>query len=167
MNYEIGPTDPNDPLRERNRIVGSAFEVFCEFFIKHKRTDDRVMISDFGRPLTDNGMDGEGTDGKTKGGSVFMQFKCYQEFDGKKEVRLTGKQLDSFVAECLMVLRERFPDGQIAPCWPRMLVITSAKGLDRYTDEQKYRGLVECFSIDALRQLTCSPDFWEEFRNAL
>jgi hypothetical protein len=168
QNDQIAEPDPEDPLRERNRIVGDAFEVFGEFLIKHKRTDDRFMISKYGIPSCDNGIDGEGIDAKT-GVSVFVQFKCYQEFDHTtgKPVRLIGKQLDTFQAECFHVLRERFPNGHVQPGWPRMLVITSAMGMNSYTQETKYRGLVKCHGIEDLRQLTDSPDFWEEFRTAL
>ena len=174
LQNELREADPEDPLRERNRIVGDAFEVFGEFLIKHKRDDDRVLISKYGRPPMDNGIDGEGFHPHIKGDpnsgvSVFVQFKCYQEFDPetRKEIRLVGKQLDSFQAECMHVLRERFPDGHIIPGWPRMLVVTSAKGFNSYTEQTKYRGLVKCWGIDELRQLTCSPDFWDAFRDAL
>jgi hypothetical protein len=173
-NTQITEPDPEDPLRERNRIVGDSFEVFGEFLLKHKRDDDRVLISKYGIPLCDNGIDGEGVHPQIKGDknsgvSVFVQFKCYQEFDHTtgKPVRLIGKQLDTFQAECMHVLRERFPDGRIIPGWPRMLVITSAMGMNSYTQQTKYRGLVECFGIEELRQLTVSPDFWDAFRTAL
>lgn len=160
--------DLEDPLRERNRIVGDAFEVFGEFLIRHKRTDDRFLIKKYGIPACDNGIDGEGVDSES-GVSVFVQYKCYQEFDHEtgKPVRLIGKQLDTFQAECYHVLRERFPDGHVTPGWPRMLVITSAMGMNSYTQETKYRGQVKCFGIEELRQLTCSPEFWEEFRETL
>lgn len=171
---DLLPVSAEDPLRERNRIVGDGFEVFGEFLLKHKKTDDRVLMKNFSRPETDNGIDGVAIHcGSAKdprnGTSVFVQFKCYQEFDHStgKPVRLIGAQLDTFQAEVMHVLREQFPDGNIKSGWPRCLVITSAMGINDYTKETKYRGRVECFGIEALRQLTMSTEFWNDFREAL
>lgn len=171
---DLFPVNKDDPLRERNRIVGDGFEVFGEFLLKHKRTDDRVLMKNFARPEIDNGIDGEAIHcGSLKdprnGASVFVQFKCYQEFDHAtgKPVQLIGAQLDTFQAEVMHVLRERFPNGNITTGWPRCLVVTSASGINLYTKETKYRGHVECFGIEALRQLTMSTEFWNDFRDAL
>jgi hypothetical protein len=148
-------------LSVRLKTIGDGFESFGEAFIRLcGRHDPRIYITDLQpRSDTDNGVDAEGFDTKT-GQRVFIQFKCYRE-----DEFLTGTRshLDSFVAEVLMRMWDLNEEGQDLGLKPRMIVITSAADIHRYTKEQKYRNRVECFPHKTLHNLTDSSGFWADF----
>lgn len=152
---------PEAALDIRLKIIGDGFETFGEAFIKLMgRLDPRIYITDLQpRSETDNGVDAEGFDTKT-GQRVFIQFKCYRETEF-----LTGTRshLDSFVAEVLMRMWDLSEEGEQLGAKPRLIVITSAADIHRYTKEQKYRNRVECFPHKTLHNLTDNAAFWSDF----
>lgn len=162
--------DPNTPDGEPDslelKIIGDSFELFCEFFVKFcGAADRRIAIKNYQLlDMQDNGVDAVGLDPET-GQDVYLQYKCFNEHEF-----LTGggrAHLDSFVAEVNILTRQKHPDPSTIKMWPRMIVITSAAGIHRYTQEEKYKGEVECISIAQLKHLTNTPSFWDGFRNAV
>lgn len=145
------------------KVIGDGFEIFGEAFIKLSGSlDDRIFIKDYKLlSISDNGVDAEGICTKTDR-RVFIQFKCYRETEF-----LTGGaigHLDSFQAEVFQMLQD---ENEMPKEWPRTIVITTAKGIHEYTKDVKYRGRVECFPIDSLKQLTNNPEFWKQFSELL
>ena len=157
---------------EGANFIGGMFELFCEFLCKRYETYPNLRIRNFQpgvrKTKRDNGLDGEAVDSDT-GNPVFFQFKGHAEFVYEngvwKEKYLTaGKdRLDSAFAETHRVLRHRHPLG--TSYWPRVIVITSAKGIHWYTKKEKYDDAVECIAIEQLRhKMTNERAFWDEFR---
>ena len=158
-------TPADQPDDDQLKTIGDGFELFGEFFIRSMGAiDNRILVDNYRLlNISDNGVDAEAEDPRD-GREIFIQYKCYRETE-----ILSGHRshLDSFVAEVGMIMRERYPDGVLAKGWPRMLVVTSAQGMARYTQETKYRGTVECYPIKDLRELTASPAFWKQFRSCV
>jgi len=158
--------DPDEQCDLERKIIGDGFELFGEFFVRHYATDNRILIRDYSLlTISDNGIDARGVDDRT-GYPVFIQYKGYREYYGDKAVVLTGEHLNTFVAECYMVLREENASKEQYDN-ARMVVITTARELARYTKETKFRNLVECFPVQHLRDLTISRGFWEQFAESI
>lgn len=152
----------NDELK----AVGDGFELFGEFFVTSMIAghDDRLYLKNYQLlDISDNGIDAYAEDARD-GRPVFIQYKCY---NGHEILSGHKSHIDSFVAECFMVSQDMCKVPMELKEWPRMLVITSALEMARYTKEEKYRNRVEVFPIASLKQLTSSPTFWEAFRAAV
>lgn len=147
----------------RAKFIGDGFELFGEYFITRHRLDNRIYINDF-RPNDglDNGIDGFGTCTKT-GKHVYVQFKGYNE-----NTLLTGEHLNSFVGEVHVHQRAAALRGEkIDFLNYRMVVVTSARDMNGYTKDVKYRGFVECYAYNDLKKMTNNAVFWDELRHEL
>lgn len=163
--------DENIACDAEMRSIGDGFELFGEFFVRHfGPTDNRLFIKDYELlEISDNGIDARGRDART-GYPVFIQYKGYREYlfiDGVlKQNILTGEQLNTFVAETYMVLRDEGASKEEYDN-ARMVVITTANDIARYTKEEKFRNRVECYPAQVLRDLTHSPEFWKLFHKSV
>ena len=143
-----------------NKYVGDGFEMFVEFLIKSHECNGQIGIANY-CPIqeNDNGVDGVGI--ALDGINCAVQVK----YRGDTGAYLTAEKdnLNSFIAEAgTYGLNLRDNDKR------HFLVVTTAAGLNFYTDNEKFHGKVRCLSNEDLRKLVDNnTHFWNSFRNSL
>lgn len=141
------------------KYLGDGWEMFCEALIKTHQYDNRIGISDYVIvSKNDNGVDGYGVNLFGETCAVQPKYRA----DTQKLLTSSKDSLDSFITEALLE-RDIKPSKQF-----RHYVFTTAKGLHRYTDLEKYRGTVKCYGYDEIRSLVDSNlHFWNFIREQI
>lgn len=134
---------------------GDGFEAMCEVLINASPIDKRINIVNYS-PFQgkDMGIDGVGTDHHGKPVTVQMKFRS----DVTSELT-TNDHISNFVATTLT--SDKFKDAG-------MVIITTAKGLNRILQEQMYHSKPRVIGHKELRQLVDNnPAFWDHFRKEM
>lgn len=149
-------------------LVGDIFEVFGEYFFQNKETDDRFFIKNYQlrEDVQDNGIDAYAEDSRDSR-PVFIQYKFYQEHETLKGHE---SHLTSFMTEVLNTfidMADKNPQNYKFTSFPRMVVVTSCKGLHEYTARFQGRNL-KVYNFDDLCQV-CQQNtaFWTGFYQAV
>ena len=138
-----------------NDYKGDGFELFVEALIKLSPVDGRIAITDYtpGDPNRDNGIDGFGISMTGKKAGVQIKYRG----DSRKDLTAKEDNLNSFMTEAYL--------EDIEKDRANLLIVTTAKGLNHYTDHEKFRGMVRCLGIKDLRSLVDNNNlFWDSFR---
>lgn len=151
-------SDPNryDPLK----YIGDGFEFFVEIFLRSHSYDNRIGITNY-EPVQsdDNGVDGTGIN--------MIGEKCVVQVKYRSDNRLlltTNKDhLGNMIVDAMMKFDIIKPPDN-THC-PRYYVVTTAKGLHHYTDNEVFKGYVKCIGIDDLKyMLDGNLSFWNMCR---
>lgn len=148
--------DKYDP----NKYVGDGFEFFVEIFLLSHAYDERIGITDY-EPVQndDNGVDGTGVN--LIGEKCVVQVKY--RGDNRKLLTTNEDHLGNMIVDAMMKFNIIKPENN-QHC-PRYYVITTAKGLHHYTDNEVFKGYVHCIGIDHLKQmLDGNISFWNMCR---
>lgn len=155
--YRLEKQSLIDPLRyDSQKYVGDGFEMFVEIFLKTAAYDNRVGISEY-EPVQsdDNGVDGVGYN--IVGEKCAIQVK----FRSNTNTLLTadGDHLANLISDALLKYDiQQSKDKEP----PKHYIITTAKGLHRYTDTEFFKGKVKCYGYDDLRSfLDGNKSFWD------
>lgn len=138
------------------KYVGDGFEFFTEIFLKSHSFDNRVGISNY-EPVQsdDNGVDGVGIN--LIGEKCAVQ--CKYRSNNIKLLTANEDHLGNMVVDAMMKFNiTKPPDNKTCP---RYYVVTTAKGLHHYTDNEFFKGYVKCFGIGELKSmLDGNIQFW-------
>ncbi len=137
---------------------GHGLELFTEALIKLSPIDNRVGIGNY-VPITNNdiGVDGTGVS-IVDGLPVTVQVK----YRSNTETVLSANMdhLSNFVSGSLIHYGVKVDSDK-----KHMLIITTAKGLHHYTDEEMFANKVMCLGNEELRRLVDNNLlFWDNFR---
>jgi len=159
--YKLEKQSRIDPDRyDPDKYVGDGFEFFTELFLKSHCYDNRIGITNY-EPVQsdDNGVDGTGIN--MIGEKCVVQVK----YRGNTMQQLTTNQdhLGNMVVDAMMKFDIVKPENK--NCVPRYYVVTTAKGLNFYTDNEVFKGFVKCIGIDDLKyMLDGNLSFWNMCR---
>lgn len=162
--YKLEKQSRLDPDRyDPDKYVGDGFEFFVELFLKSHCYDNRVGITGY-EPVEsdDNGVDGTGFN--MIGEKCAVQVK----YRGNTMYHLTTNQdhLGNMVVDAMMKFDITKPADK--NCVPRYYVVTTAKGLHYYTDNEVFKGFVKCIGIDDLKyMLDGNLSFWNMCREVV
>lgn len=158
--------DPENSVRwDSGKFVGDGFEVFVEALIKLIGLHPDIGITDYiPQPGNDNGVDGVG-----KGILDLRTVTVQAKYRPREDVLLSaGKdRLDSFFAESVnknfRVKLDWDNNGNLIGQKP-MLVVTTAAGLNEYTKDEKFHGVVRCIGSKWLSDnINGNVAFWRQF----
>ena len=157
--------DGNDD--DRNKFKGDLFELFVEFLIKYKGTDNRIAICDYKvieeTEYTDYGVDGIGKSTINSKAST-VQVKYRQQ---KETLTWNTGNFGNFGFQSLQLImkvggHEQFPIDNT-----QMLYITAAGGVHYSTDEIA-SGQIRVIDRNGLRTFCDNVDeFWIAFKDAI
>lgn len=136
---------------------GDGFEMFVEALIKLHPVDNRIGISDYkvGNPDEDIGIDGYGIGIDSKLATVQVKFRS----DSSTLLTTNKDHLSNFVMSSIF-------EGVDKDSSKNMLIVTTAKGLHHFTDNEMFKNKVRCIGYDDLRQLVDNNiNFWNKFRD--
>lgn len=139
-----------------DKYKGDGFELFVEALIKLSPCDNRIGIGNYHLlDKQDVGVDGVGIGANGKPATVQVKYRGY----GKTLLTANNDHLSNFVSAS--ILHEHVdPNDQY-----NMLIITTAKGLHFFTDQEMFLGKVRCLGFEQLRELVDNNQlFWDEFR---
>lgn len=134
---------------------GDGFEALCEVLINGSPIDKRIGIVNY-QPWKgkDMGIDGTGTDHHEKPVTVQIKFRS----DVRSELT-TSDHISNFVATT--ATSDQFKDA-------KMVIITTAKGLNQILHEQMYHSKPRVIGYRELRQLIDGNNpFWDLFREEM
>ena len=147
----------SDPDRfPSNEYVGDGFECFGEALIKLSPVDNRLGITDYSVATgQDTGVDGYGLGFNGRPATVQFKYRA----DGTRLLTANEDHLSNFIAAS----QNRY--GVALNDTMNMLIITTAEGLNFFTEEQMLYKKVRCLGREHLRQLIDNNNaFWEKFR---
>ena len=139
-----------------NLYVGDGFELFVEALIKLSPVDNRIGISDY-QCVEDQdvGVDGSGTGFNGKPATVQVKFRG----DGSSVLTANNDHLSNFTSASVLHFGVAPEDNK------NMLIVTTAKGLHHFTDNEMYSNKVRCLGWEQLRELVDNNQaFWDSFR---
>jgi hypothetical protein len=144
--------DRYDPMKYR----GDALELFAEALIKLSPIDNRIGIGDYKIvEETDVGVDGVGIGTNNNPSTVQVKFRN----DSRTLLTANTDHLSNFVTASILHYNVKPEDTK------NMLVITTAKGLHHFTDNQMFLNKVRCLNYENLRDLVDNNLlFWNKFR---
>lgn len=150
-----------------DKYKGDGFELFVEALIKLSPTDNRIGIGQYkiveGQ---DVGVDGSGIGADGKPATVQVKFRS----NGEQLLTANGDHLSNFVQASLRA--KKFGGFGVDPeTTTNMLIITTAKSLHYFTENEMYGEQVRCIGIgggdtEGLRDLVDNNLlFWDAFRS--
>ena len=148
-----------------NMFVGQVFEMLMEILYKIRPMDpDLGGISNY-RPGTtkttiDNGVDAYGKNLNDEDIVVQIKYK----YDPNSFLTNNKQHLSNMAVQGPMDFGVKGGFEGEAPAIKKYFVITSGKGLHRYTDEEYFRGHVYCIGIKTIRQKMNNISFWNQAR---
>ena len=139
------------------KYKGNGLELLVEYLLKSSPVDNRLGISQY-QPVQegDIGVDGFGIG--TNGNPATVQVK----YRTNTNTSLTANKdhLSNFVVASQNTYEVPVKDTN------NMLVITTAKGLHHFTDNEMFGNKVRCIGYEQLRSLVDNNiPFWDGFRN--
>ena len=159
--YKLEKQSFIDPDRyDPNKYVGDGFEFFVEIFLLSHAYDNRIGITGYVPvQMDDNGVDGVGVN--MVGEKCVVQVKY--RGDNRQFLSANKDHLGNMVVDAMMKFDIIKPENN-THC-PRYYVITTAKGLHHYTDNEMFKGFVKCIGIDDLKyMLDGNESFWNMCR---
>lgn len=144
-----------------DKYKGDGLELFTEALIKLSPVDNRIGIGDYKVvEERDIGVDGYGVGADNKPATVQVKYRGY----GKSTLTANDDHLSNFVQASLR--SSRFGGYGVDPeTETNMLVVTTAQGLNFFTDHEEYGGQVRCLHREHLRELVDNNHlFWNKFR---
>lgn len=139
-----------------NLYRGGGLELFTEALIKLSPTDNRIGIGQY-KIITgqDVGVDGSGIGVNGKPATVQVKYRG----NSKSLLTANNDHLSNFVTASIIHEKVDVDD------YSNMLIITTAKGLHFFTDEEMYGHKVRCLGRNQLRELVDNNLlFWDNFR---
>ena len=159
--YKLEKQSFLDPDRyDPNKYVGDGFEFFVEIFLRSHAYDNRVGITNY-EPVQseDNGVDGVGINMIGEKCAVQVKYRG----DNRQLLTTNQDHLGNMIVDAMMKFNIVKPEDN-KHC-PRYYVITTAKGLHYYTDNEVFKGYVHCIGIDDLKSmLDGNISFWDMCR---
>lgn len=150
-----------DPIRyDINKYLGDGFEFFVEVLLKTHYCDNRIGITEY-KPIqeNDNGVDGIGYNLSGKPSAIQIKFRS-----NKNTVLTNNEDNLSNLIMWSAIQHKIYPIENLNEV-PQHYVITTAKGLHHYTDQEVYKGKVKCIGYDELRSmLDNNLSFWNQCR---
>ena len=147
-------------LRDPDKYKGDGFELFVEAFIKLNSTNKIVGINNY-IPIEcsgniDLGVDGFGTGIDDKAATVQVKYKS------NHMIFLTANE-DHLTNFTWISISDYNVDPQTRS---NMLIVTTGKGLNHFTDNEMFKNKVRCIGYDMIKQMVDNNlPFWNEFRN--
>jgi len=152
-----------------NKYVGDGFEVFVEALIKLMGLHPDIGVADYiPQPGNDNGVDGVG-----KGILDLRTITIQAKYRPREDALLSaGKdRLDSFFTESVgknFRIKLDWDENDKLIGQKPMLVVTTAAGLNDYTRDEKFHGVVRCLnSKDLNRMVGGNTAFWKQFHDLM
>lgn len=141
---------------EPEKYKGHGFEMFCEALIKLSPVDNRIAISDYQLVQTaDTGVDGFGVGINGKPATT----QCKLRSDSTILLTANEDHLSNFIAAS----QNRY--GVDVNDKNNMLIITTAEGLNFFTESEMLYNKVRCIGYKQLRELVDNNiPFWNHFR---
>jgi len=142
-----------------DKYKGDGFELFAEFLIKSSPVDNRIGISNYSVILEgDVGVDGVGIGTNSEVATVQVKFRA----DSTHELTANKDHLSNFTSASMMHYKVN-PESN-----KNMLIVTNAKGLHHFTDNEMFGNKVRCLGYEELRILVDNNlTFWNLFRESL
>jgi hypothetical protein len=161
---------PENALRwDSNKYVGDGFEIFVEALVKLMGLHPDIGVTDYvPQPGNDNGVDGVG-----KGILDLRTVTVQAKYRPREDALLTaGKdRLDSFFTESVgknFKIKLDWDENDKLIGQKPMLVITTAAGLNSYTRDEKFHGVVRCIGAPWLKDnINGNTAFWKQFHNLM
>lgn len=161
---------PENALRwDPNKYVGDGFEVFVETLIKLMGLHPDIGIADYiPQPGNDNGVDGVG-----KGILDLRTVTVQAKYRPREDALLSaGKdRLDSFFTESVgknFRIKLDWDEQDKLIGQKPMLVVTTAAGLNDYTRDEKFHGVVRCIGSKWLNDnINGNTAFWKQFHDLM
>lgn len=140
-----------------NVYKGDGLELFTEALIKLSPVDNRIGIRHYNViEGQDIGVDGTGIGTNNKPATVQVKYR------NNSQLQLIANDLETFLSASLL------HEGVDPKDVNNMLVVTTAKGLHHFTDNEMYKNQVRCLGYEQLRELVDNNfAFWDEFRTLL
>jgi hypothetical protein len=136
---------------------GDGFELFVEALIKLSPMDNRIGIGKY-EPVTDGdtGVDGFGIGIDLKPATVQVKYRS----NNSQLLNSNEDHLSNFITAS--ILRYKIDPSSKT----NMLIITTAKGLHYFTDNEMFQNKVRCIGYEDLRDMVDNNLlFWDSFRN--
>lgn len=140
------------------KYKGDGFELFTEALIKLSPVDNRIGIGNYKviGEGEDFGVDGIGIGANGNPATVQVKYRS----NNSQLLTANKDHLSNFVQASIVHENVDKDDNN------NMLIITTAKGLHHFTDNEMYKNKVRCLGYDELRQLVDNNLlFWDSFRN--
>ena len=137
---------------------GDALEFLTELLIKLSPVDSRIGIKDYRPELKlDTGVDGYGIGNDGLPATVQVKFRS-----SDVELAANRDHLSNFVSTSL--LRYKVPQDTKT----NLLIVTNAKGLTYFTDDEMFLNQVRILGYDQLRGLLDNNHlFWDQVREQI
>jgi hypothetical protein len=147
-----GPTGQIDP----NTYRGDGLEYFTEALIKMNGKHPDIGITDYHTITRDDiGVDGVGFGANGYPATVQVKFRS----NNFKRLTANEDHLTNFLGASQNYYGVRLEDRK------NMLIVTTAKGLNFFTDEKMLSGKVRCLGIGAIKKIVDNNyGFWDTFR---
>jgi len=158
-----------DPDRyDPQKYKGDGFEFFVEIFLKSHAYDNRIGITNY-EPVqsNDNGVDGVGINLSNEKCVVQIKYRSNKN----SSLTSNGDSLSNLISDGMFqhgvaALPDKLKLIQEGKSAPLHYVITTAKGLHHYTDNENFKGYVHCIGYDDLRSmLDNNLSFWNLCRD--
>lgn len=139
-----------------DKYKGDGLELFTEALIKLSPVDNRIGISNYqvveGQDI---GVDGSGIGANGRPATVQVKYRS----DSERTLTANNDHLSNFVMASLL------HEGVSPEDTNNMLIITTAQGLNFFTDQEMYKGKVRCLGREHLCELVDNNQlFWDRFR---
>jgi hypothetical protein len=163
--YSPGEEEIDGALPAVNMFVGQMFEMLIEILYKVRPMDpDLGGISKY-RPATtkitnDNGVDAYGKNLNDEDSVIQIKYK----YNPESSLTNNKNHLSNMAVQGPMDFGVKGGFEGEEPAIKKYFVVTSGKGLHRYTNEEYFRGHVYCVGIKTLRQKMNHVSFWNQAR---
>lgn len=139
-----------------DKYKGDGLELFTEALIKLSPADNRIGIGNYkvveGQ---DVGVDGTGTGANGRPATVQVKYRSNSE----RSLTANNDHLTNFTSASIM------HEGVLPADYNNMLIVTTAQGLNFFTDQEMFKGKVRCLGREQLRELVDNNElFWDRFR---
>lgn len=153
-----------DPIRyDPAKYKGDGFEFLVEILLKSHAYDNRLGITNY-EPVksNDNGVDGVGYN--LSGEKCVVQIKYRSDSNSNltsNTDKLSNMISDGMFAHGVSANQEKLKMISEKKSAPIHYVITTANGLNHYTDNENFKGYVHCIGFEQLRTLLDNNlSFW-------
>lgn len=142
-----------------NDYVGDGLEGLVEALVKLSPVDNRIGITDYQVATgQDTGVDGHGIGFNGKPATLQVKYRG----DGTARLTANEDHLSNFICAS----QNRY--GVMIEDTMNMLVVTTAEGLNFFTEEQMLYKKVRCLGRQELRSLVDNNQaFWDQFRKLM
>ena len=142
-----------------DKYKGDGFELFVEALIKLSPVDNRIGIGNYEPVLSDDtGVDGFGIGIDGNPATVQVKYRS----DATTLLGANKDHLSNFVMSSWGKYKVNVESKS------NMLIITTAEGLNTFTDNEMFENKVRCIGYKQLRELVDNNIlFWDAFRNLI